>query len=359
MGAIIIAEAGVNHNGSLDMAIELIERAHDAGADVVKFQTFKAESVISLSAPKAEYQKVSTGETESQLDMVRKLELNEADHRRLLARCQELEIEFLSTPFDVPSAQLLIHNLGVRRIKIPSGEVTNAPFLLELGRYKLPTILSTGMCTLGDIERALGVLAYAYTDWPAAPGPKAFDDAFLSSDGQKAIADKVTVLHCTTEYPAAFADTNLRAMNTLTAAFGLPVGFSDHTPGISIPIAAVALGATIIEKHFTLDRTLPGPDHAASLEPDELKRMVSSIREVEQALGDGRKVATASEIKNRAIARRSLVALKDVNSDELWSTDNLGCKRPGSGVSPFEFWDYLGKPVDKDYAADALVGSRQ
>lgn len=355
MGTLIIAEAGVNHNGSLDMALKLVEEAAEAGADIVKFQTFKAENVISLSAPKAEYQKTATGTVESQLDMVRKLELDGDQHERILARCTELGIEFLSTPFDVPSADLLFRRLDVRRLKIPSGEVMNAPFVLALARYRLPTILSTGMATLGEIEAALGVLAYAFSGCALPTGPEAFAEAYVSDEGQKAIRENVTLLHCTTEYPAPFAETNLRAMDTMAAAFSLPVGFSDHTLGISAPVAAVARGATVIEKHFTLDRTLPGPDHAASLEPREMRDMVRSIREVELALGDGMKIPGKTEARNKAIARRSLVALRTVKAGEVWTSENLGCKRPGNGISPYEFWNYLGTRADKDYEQDDLL----
>ncbi len=357
MKTIVIAEAGVNHNGSIDLALKLIEKAVEAGADAVKFQTFRAENVISSAAPKAEYQKAATGESESQLEMVRKLELTADDHWRLLERCRELGIEFLSTPFDVPSAEMLVRKLGLARLKIPSGEVTNGPFLLTLGGYKLPTILSTGMCTLGEIETALGVLAFAFTDFPAPPSLAAFGEAFRSAQGQKALKERVTLLHCTTEYPAPFGETNLRAMDTLSAAFGLPVGFSDHTPGISIAIAAVARGAMVIEKHFTLDRALPGPDHTASLEPAQLADMIRSIREVELALGDGLKIATPSEAANRAIARRSLTVLQDVKAGTPWTPENLGCKRPGSGISPFEYWNHIGTKADRDYERDALLGT--
>lgn len=356
MPALIIAEAGVNHNGSLDMALRLIDAAAEAGADIVKFQTFKSSSVIAASAPKAEYQKESTGASESQLEMVRKLELSEADHHRLAEHCAARGIEFLSTPFDFESAAFLVSRMGIRRMKIPSGEVTNAPYVLALARYRLPIILSTGMCTLADIEAALGVIAYGLLGRTESPGPKAFADAFASAEGQAILGGRVELLHCTTEYPAAFEDTNLRAMDTMAAAFGLPVGFSDHTPGIVAPIAAVARGAVVIEKHFTLDRTLPGPDHAASLEPAELAAMVDGIRKTEAALGNGRKIFGAAEARNRPIARRSLIAAKPVSKGEPWTTDNLTCKRPGNGLSPYLYWDFIGRPADRDYAADEMIG---
>lgn len=352
---LVIAEAGVNHNGSLDMALQLVDAAHAAGADIVKFQTFKSEAVISLSAPKADYQRSTTGETESQLDMVRKLELSAQDHRRILEHCQSKGLRFLSTPFDPDSADFLVHQLDVPLLKIPSGEITNAPFLLHIARLQRPVILSTGMSTLGEVELALGVLAYGYLNLATPPSRQVFLDAFASERGQLALAAQVSLLHCTTEYPAPFDQVNLRAMDTLAAAFGLPTGLSDHTPGICIPLAAVARGARIVEKHFTLDRTLPGPDHMASLEPQELSDMVSGIRCIESALGDGRKLPTPAEWKNRPIARRSLVAARAVRAGEIWSPDTLQCKRPGDGVSPLEYWNLIGQPANRDYAPDELV----
>lgn len=356
---LIIAEAGVNHNGSLDLALELIGQARSAGADIVKFQTFKAESVISASAPKAEYQKATTGESESQLEMVRRLELDRAAHLRLVEECERIGIEFLSTPFDAGSAELLVKELGIRRMKIPSGEMTNAPFLLALARYKLPMIVSTGMCTLADVEHALALIAFARLEPKAAPTPAALTDALLSREGQAEIRENVTLLHCTTEYPAAFADTNLRAMDTMAAAFGVPVGLSDHTPGIAVPIAAVARGACVIEKHFTTDRNLPGPDHLASLDPDQLGAMITGIRAVESALGDGVKTIGEAERRNRAIARRSLVALRPIRRGEVWTEQTLGAKRPGTGLSPFSYWNVLGKAATRDYAADEALDPQE
>lgn len=352
----VIAEAGVNHNGSLARAIELIDVAADSGADAVKFQTFRSEAVVSAAAPKAEYQLMSTGTGESQLDMVRRLELNQQDHRRLLEHCRKREVIFLSTPFDVCSADFLVNQLGIPQIKIPSGEVTNAPFLLHLARFGLPLIMSTGMCTLGEIEDALGVLAFGMGAVEGlAPGREAFRQAFMSARGQAMLHDHVALLHCTTEYPAPFNEVNLRAMDTLSSAFGLQVGFSDHTLGIAIPLAAVARGARIIEKHFTLDRTLPGPDHKASLEPSELALMVKGVRQIESALGDGQKLPAPSEIKNIAIARRSLVAATTIHTGDTWNEQTLSCKRPGTGQSPYDYWSLLGKKVQRDYAADDLI----
>ena len=352
----VIAEAGVNHNGCLERAIQLIDAAVAAGADAVKFQTFRSEAVISGFAPKAEYQLATTGGEESQLDMVRKLELDHAAHRQLLDHCKARGILFLSTPFDVVSANFLVNDLAMPQIKIPSGEVTNAPFLLHLARLGLPVILSTGMSTLGEVEEALGVLAYGMgAEEGLAPSRAAFRQAFLCERGQALLRERVTLLHCTTEYPAPFAEVNLRAMDTLAAAFGLKVGFSDHTPGIAIPLAAVARGACVIEKHFTLDRNLPGPDHLASLEPTELMAMVAGIRQVESALGHGRKVPAPSEIKNIAIARRSLVAASAVALGDDWNADTLCCKRPGTGRSPFDYWSLLGKKANRTHVADEMI----
>jgi N-acetylneuraminate synthase len=353
----IIAEAGVNHNGSIDTALQLVDVAAEAGADAVKFQTFKSGSVISLDAPKADYQKQTTGSSESQLDMVRKLELSAADHHRLLAHCKGRGIQFLSTPFDPVSADLLVNELRVPQLKVPSGELTNAPFLLHIAKYGLPVIVSTGMSTIGEVELALGVLAYGFLNGPGAPNEVNFRDAYASDDGQAVLRDKVTLLQCTTEYPAPFDQVNLKAMDTLQHAFGLPIGLSDHTPGHAIPIAAVARGAVLIEKHFTIDRGMPGPDHKASLEPHELKAMVEGIRQTSAALGDGRKRPGADEWSNRTIARRSLVAARDVKAGEIWSSENLTCKRPGSGISPLRFWEYIGTRAKRDYRADELLQS--
>ncbi|WP_026187774.1 N-acetylneuraminate synthase [Methyloversatilis universalis] len=351
----VIAEAGVNHNGSLEMAIQLIDVARAAGADAVKFQTFRSEAVVSRLAPKAEYQISNTGNDESQLDMVRKLELSAESHRALVRHCEQIGIRFLSTPFDPDSATFLIEALGLELIKLPSGEITNAPFLLHVARFGRPVILSTGMSSLGEVESALGVLAYGYLGRAGVPSRQAFADAFDSTEGQAVLQEKVSLLHCTTEYPTPFDQVNLRAMDTLSAAFGLPTGLSDHTPGIVIPLAAVARGARVIEKHFTLDRTLPGPDHRASLEPEELRDMVAGVRAIESALGEGRKRMAPVEAGNRVIARRSLVAARPVVRGERWTAENLTCKRPGSGISPFDYWDMLGRSAVRDFDADELI----
>ena len=286
MGCFIIAEAGVNHNGDLELAKQLINVAAEANADAVKFQTFRAEQLVSHSAPKAEYQTRTTNKAESQFEMIRKLELTEADHHVLIAHCKARDIAFLSSPFDVSSLHLLTKRFGLQTIKIPSGEITNAPFLLAIARAAQRMILSTGMSTLAEVEAALGVLALGFTaPVTARPQRGDFEQAFASEAGQQALRNRVTLLHCTSEYPAPFGEVNLRAMDTLAKAFGLSVGYSDHTPGLHISLAAVARGARVIEKHFTLDRNLPGPDHKASLVPDELRQLVQQIREVEQEIG--------------------------------------------------------------------------
>lgn len=352
----IIAEAGVNHNGSLEMAKQLIDVAADAGADAVKFQTFKSEHVISKFAPKAEYQTRTTGKQESQLDMVKKLELDAVAHMKLLEHCKERGIHFLSTPFDISSVDLLVQTLHVDRIKLPSGEITNGPLLLKTAMSGKPIILSTGMASLGEIEEALGVLAYGYLGTSDTPSRAAFRECYFSEEGQQVIREKVTLLHCTTEYPAPYEEVNLQAMETMRQTFGVQVGLSDHTEGIAVPIAAAARGAFIIEKHFTLDRNLPGPDHKASLEPQELKWMVQSIRQVEMAIGSPIKMPSKSEYKNRAIARKSLIAAKGIYRNEFYTPENLTTKRPGTGVSPMLYWDYVGNRADRDYQEDEVIG---
>lgn len=352
MSTFIIAEAGVNHNGSLELAKQLIDAAADAGADAVKFQTFRAEQLVARHAPKAEYQMRTTDAKESQFEMIRKLELTDADHEVLIAHARARRIEFLSTPFDAASLQLLTKRFGLTTIKISSGDITNAPFLLDIARVAQRVILSTGMSTLAEVEAALGVLAFGFIEPNAIPQRNSFGEAYSSDAGQSALRDRVVLLHCTTEYPAPIFEVNLRAMDTMAAAFGLLIGYSDHTGGIHIPIAAVARGASIIEKHFTLDHNLPGPDHKASLEPVELQSMVVAIRDVEQCIGDGIKRPTASELKNRAIARKSLVAARPLVLGEPLA---IVCKRPGYGVSPFEFWSREGRPAGRPYSADEVL----
>lgn len=356
MSVFVIAEAGVNHNGSLEMACQLVDAAADAGADAVKFQTFKASALVSQQAPKAAYQLRTTGQAESQFEMIRRLELPAEHHRVLLDHSAKRGIEFLSTPFDSASLDLLVGQFGLRTIKLPSGEITNGPLLLQVARCGCRLILSTGMSSLGEVEAALAVLAFGYSaERGVQPAPPAFEAAYLSREGRQALQDRVTLLHCTTEYPAAAADVNLRAMDTLATAFGLRVGYSDHTEGIHISVAAVARGAVLVEKHFTLDRNLPGPDHKASLEPRELLAMVSAIRDVERALGDGIKRPMPPEIQNRDVVRKSLVANQAIAKGEPFAVDNLSCKRPGTGISPMSYWDRLGQPAARDYAADEVI----
>lgn len=351
----IIAEAGVNHNGSIDRAKQLIDVAAEAGADAVKFQTFRAERLVSKSAPKAEYQTKTTDVSESQFEMIKKLELDETAHRLLIEHCRKRGIQFLSTPFDLESIELLTKTFDLPILKLPSGEITNAPLLLKAAQTGKPVILSTGMSTLGEIESALGVLAFGYIDDEGKPSLEAFKRAFCSERGQRTLKEKVTLLHCTTEYPAAFNEANLKAMDTMRTAFSLPVGFSDHTQGIAIAVAAVARGAVVLEKHFTLDRNLPGPDHKASLEPHELKSMVEFIRQVEVSLGSELKLPAMSEMKNIQIARKSLVAAKAIRKGEMLNVENLGVKRPGTGISPLYYWDILGKYANKDYSQDEML----
>jgi N-acetylneuraminate synthase len=351
----IIAEAGVNHNGSLDLAFQLIDAAAEAGVDAVKFQTFKAEQVVSRFAPKAAYQSLNTGSAESQLEMVKKLELGEKQHLALVAHCQKRGLEFMSTPFDPDSLGFLSNTINVSRLKIPSGEITNGPLLLEFAQTGKPLILSTGMSTLDEVKTALGVLAFGSINSGKEPSLAAFKEAYLSHEGQGLLKEKVSILHCTTEYPAPFTEVNLKAMDTLKDKFALPVGYSDHTMGIAVPIAAVARGAVIIEKHFTLDRNLPGPDHKASLEPEELRRMAASIRQIETALGNGLKQPTASELKNMAVARKSLVANGKIKKGEPFTEDNITAKRPGNGISPLYYWDVLGEIATRDYSIDEKV----
>lgn len=331
MKTLIIAEAGVNHNGDMEMARRLIDVAAEAGADMVKFQTFKADRLVTASAKKAEYQEQSGQTGESQHDMIRRLELTRGMHEELIAHCQTRGIRFFSTAFDPESVDLLAA-LGFELFKIPSGEITNLPYLRHVGRYGKPVILSTGMATLDEIRAALEVLVQA---------------------GSR--RDRITVLHCTTAYPTPMADVNLRAMLAIRDAFGVGVGYSDHTPGIEVSVAAVALGATVIEKHFTIDRKLPGPDHKASLEPAELKALVNAIRNIEQAMGDGVKRPTPSEEANRPVARKSLVAARAIRAGEVFSESNLGVKRPGTGLSPMRWDEILGRRAPRDFKADELI----
>lgn len=327
----IIAEAGVNHNGSIGIAKKLIDVAAETGADAVKFQTFKAENMVSRFAAKADYQKKTTDADESQLDMIKRLELNEDAHKELMDYGRNKGIIFLSSPFDLESIDLL-NKLGIEIFKIPSGEITNLPYLRKIGRLKKKVILSTGMADLGEIGNAINVLTEYGTR-----------------------KDDITVLHCNTEYSTPFEDVNLNAMLTIRDAFKVKVGYSDHTPGIEVPVAAVALGATIIEKHFTIDKDMKGPDHKASLEPDELKAMVHAIRNIEKALGNGIKKPSSSEMKNIQVVRKSIVAAKDIKKGEVFGEDNITVKRPAGGISPMEWDNILGKRAKRDFRGDELI----
>lgn len=328
MGVYIIAEAGVNHNGRFDLACKLVDAAKAAGVDCIKFQTFKSKNLVSRNAQKADYQKTTTGDG-SQVDMLKKLELTYDEFLKLKEYCDQVGIFFLSTPFDFDSIDFL-DSIDMPFWKIPSGEITNYPYLVALAKTGKPVVMSTGMCDMMEIEAAIKV---------------------LRENGTK----EIKLLHCNTEYPTPFEDVNLRAMQTMRDAFGLEVGYSDHTKGIEVPVAAVALGATVIEKHFTLDRTMEGPDHKASLEPDELAAMVASIRHIEKALGTGDKTPSPSEKKNIAIARKSIVAKRAIKAGEEFTEENITVKRPGSGISPMRWMEVLGAKAARDFDEDELI----
>ena len=328
---LIIAEAGVNHNGELGMAKQLIDVAAEAGADLVKFQTFNADRLVTQSARKADYQIVITDADETQYEMLHRLELSIDMHKELITHCDKRNIVFFSTGFDIESIDLLV-SLGLNRFKIPSGEITNLPYLRHIGRFDKPVILSSGMATMDEIEMAVDVLEQAGTS-----------------------RKNITVLHCTSEYPTPINEVNLTAMLSIQKAFNIEVGYSDHTSGIEVAIAAVALGATVIEKHFTLDRNLSGPDHKASLEPEELKSMVAAIRNIEVALGDGVKRPTPDEVKNKSVVRKSLMASLSIKKGEIFSSLNITTKRPGIGISPMRWDEVIGRAAPRDFAADELI----
>jgi len=329
MSVFVIAEAGVNHNGSFDLACKLVDAAKNSGADCIKFQTFKSKNLVTRGAQKAEYQKETTGANASQLEMIEKLELGFSEFEKLKAYCDKRSITFLSTPFDEDSIKFLNH-LEMPFWKIPSGEVTNLPYLIAIAKTRKPVIMSTGMCDLDEIQAAI--------------------DA-LKSHG----TPKITLLHCNTEYPTPFEDVNLKAIETLRVYFNVDVGYSDHTIGIEVPIAAVAMGATVIEKHLTLDRSMEGPDHKASLEPEELAQMVRSIRNIEKALGTGKKTVTPSEKKNIAVVRKSIVASAPIKKGELLTENNLTTKRPGNGISPMRWFEVLGTAAIRDFEEDEMI----
>jgi N,N'-diacetyllegionaminate synthase len=338
MKTFIIAEAGVNHNGQEDLALKLVEAAARCGADAVKFQSFSAAKLVRPGAEKAAYQKANTGAGD-QFEMLKALEMSATMHQAIYDRCQALDIEFMSTAFDEEAADYLV-NLGMKRLKIPSGEITNFPFLLHAAKYGLPIILSTGMSDMAEIEQAVGVLQQAWVDASHSPG---------------SFAESITILHCTSNYPAANADVNLRAMQTIAKATGLPVGYSDHTLGLAVSTAAVALGATVIEKHFTLDRAMPGPDHKASLTPQELDALVKQIRAVEEALGSPEKAPTESEIPVRALVRRSVSAARDLDAGTILQSTDLTLLRPGTGISPASLHQMFGRIIARDIAAGTTL----
>ena len=352
----VIAEAGVNHNGSLERALAMVDAAAEAGATMVKFQTFVPEKLASRYAQMANYQSRNTGRRQSQLEMLRELHLDEVAHYRLLERCRRVGIGFLSSPFDVESLEFLASRLGVDRLKIGSGEITNAPLLVAAGRSGLPVILSTGMSSLDEVRSALGAVAWGMLhQGKPADVTKEFVEAMEEACESGLLRRRATLLHCTTQYPTPPESVNLRAMQTLASEFDLPVGFSDHTTSTVIPVAAVALGATVIEKHFTLDRSLPGPDHAASLEPSELGELVSHVRGAEKALGDGSKTMQPVEGENVSAARKSIVAAMAIPAGARFTTANLAIKRPGRGMSPFQYWWLLGREATRNYEPDEVI----
>tara|TARA_B100000212_G_scaffold126699_1_gene95030 strand:+ start:10798 stop:11868 length:1071 start_codon:yes stop_codon:yes gene_type:complete len=353
--SLIIAEAGVNHNGSEDIAFNLIDVAHAAGADIVKFQTFKSSDLVTQNAKKAQYQSINTKNDASQLKMLKDLELPYSSFKKLANYCDDLRIEFLSTAFDRVSLDFLVNDIGMRRLKIPSGELNNAPFILDHARTGMSIILSTGMANLNEIKMALGVIAFGYIGDERTPSIQSFEEAFNSIEGKNILKEKVHLLHCTSEYPAPLEEVNLNAIQLLKKEFGLKIGYSDHTLGIDIALGAVALGAEVIEKHFSLSRDSEGPDHRASLEPDELNLMISKIRQMEIALGKEEKIRTPSEIKNLKIARKSIVAEKTINPGDQFSKTNISIKRPGVGMQPISFWDLLSKKSSKKYKPGDLI----
>jgi N-acetylneuraminate synthase len=353
---LIIAEAGVNHNGNEQLALELVKEAHRAGADVVKFQTFKAKNIVTREAAQATYQSNNIGMVESQLTMLQRLELSYESHHKLVDECKNLGIEFLSTAFDIQSLRFLIDDLKLTRLKIPSGEITNLPLVLKHAQSGCDLIVSTGMATLGEIETVLAVIAYGFI-FPDthAPNDGDFELAYSSPKGQALLRSKVTLLHCTTEYPAPLDEINLSAMGSMENAFNLPTGYSDHSEGWLVPVAAVACGAKVIEKHFTLDQTMVGPDHKASLNPLQLGEMINLIRQTEQAMGSRIKAPTKSEVANKVAARKSLVAATEILPGTVFSEQNIDIKRPGNGMSPGFYWKIMGCHASRHYKVGQLI----
>lgn len=351
----IIAEAGVNHNGSLELACRLIDKAVESGADAVKFQTFKTENLVTKEAKQADYQVKNIGEKTSQFEMLKKLELSYDEFIRLKAYCDEKKIEFLSTPFDQESVDFLVHGLKMNTVKIPSGELTNSPFIHYIATKRKSIILSTGMATMEDIHESLSFIAYGLAYPEKQVQIKDVQQFYQTSKAKKWLKEYVTVLHCTTEYPTPYTDINLQAMDYLKRELDVNIGLSDHSEGIYIPIAGVARGAQVIEKHFTISRLLPGPDHLASLEPDELSEMIKAIRIIEQSFGEDAKMPTLNEQCNKVVARKSLVAAQTIKCGEIFTEENVIVKRPGNGMAPSQFWLLLGNKATKNYEEDELI----
>lgn len=355
MSTFIIAEAGVNHDGELDKALQLVDAAVDAGADAVKFQTFKSENLVTQDAGKAEYQKKLTDSEESQIAMLKKLELPHEHHFQIKDYCEKKGIEFMSTAFDLESLHFLLSEMELKRLKLPSGEITNHPLVYAHAKSGLDIIVSTGMATVGEIESALMVIAGGYLEHSGEKVGYNWSHAYVNEEAQEMLKRKTSILHCISEYPAPAGSLNLKAISHLRETFGLATGYSDHSLGIWAPISAVTLGATVIEKHFTLDKSLPGPDHKASLEPGELKMMVDGIRNVEQALGSGVKRPVTEELVNREPIRKSLVVNAPLKSGEVITEAHLSVKRPEKGMSPTKYWNVLGKKATRDYCVGEFL----
>lgn len=351
----VIAEVGVNHDGDLQKAIDLVSVASESGADAVKFQSFNSSELATYNAPKAEYQKRFEKKDNNQLEMLRKLELSYEDQIKIFQECTKKNIEFMSTAFDQESLSFLIDHLGVKKLKIASGEITNAPFLISHGKSNLEIILSTGMSNIEEIDQALKFLCFGNIKTDDIPKDKKINEVYASDQSQNYLKEKVSLLHCTTQYPAKDENLNLNAINTLKENFNLRVGYSDHSKGILASSNAVSLGAEIIEKHFTLDKNASGPDHSSSLEPDELKDMISNIRRTENFLGDGIKKAIQDEFENLIVARKSIYAKKSIKIGDKFSDENISIKRPGSGLSPIRYWDLLGKVSRNNYLIDEEI----
>ena len=353
----VIAEAGVNHNGNPDLAFQLVDVALEAGADAIKFQTFKTENLVTKTVPKANYQKHAINTEETQFSMLKELELSYETHRELISYCNKREIDFLSTAFDLDSLKFLSHDLKLKTLKISSGDINNAPLLLAHAHTDCDLIISTGMSTLLEIEEMLGVVAFGfiYPKNTQITTRSVFEEAYLSKEGQDLLKERVTLLHCTSEYPAPYEDIDLNAMVAIRNAFGLKTGYSDHSEGISVATAATALDAKIIEKHFTLDKTLPGPDHKASLDPIELKDMITAIRNIEKAMGNGIKEPKSSELENKKISRKSLVAAVKINKGDLFTEYNLTTKRSEGGLSPMLYWEFLNTKSQNSYKPDECI----